>query len=233
MNKFCGNCGARLDSDTKFCGNCGYKVNDTQSIVYDNSTKNKMPVPVIVILAIFGFLIVVGLLAEIGKEDNHSNNESNFDAFSKTSESYTSASTTTTSNIVEEKSTSKTTTKKKNDKTENTITTTRKVSTTNTTSKESISVSKQNAVKKAKDYLRFMAFSKKGLIEQLEFEKFSTEDATYAVEHCGADWNQQAAKKAKEYLNLMAFSRDGLIEQLEFEGFTHEQAVYGVGQTGL
>lgn len=90
----------------------------------------------------------------------------------------------------------------------------------------------KNALAKAKSYLNYSAFSYKGLIEQLEYEKFSTADATYAVDNCGADWFEQAAKKAKSYLGFTSFSRDGLIEQLEYEGFTHEQAVYGVEQNG-
>lgn len=93
-----------------------------------------------------------------------------------------------------------------------------------------ISVGKQNALRQANQYLNAMAFSYSGLIEQLEYEGYSTEDATYAVDHCGADWNEQAAKKAEEYLNTMSFSRSGLIEQLEYEGFTHDQAVYGVNK---
>ena len=85
---------------------------------------------------------------------------------------------------------------------------------------------------KAKDYLEYSAFSYSGLIEQLEFEGFSTEDATFAVDRCGADWNEQAAKKAQDYLDYSSFSRDSLIEQLEFEGFTAEQAEYGVTAVG-
>jgi len=96
-----------------------------------------------------------------------------------------------------------------------------------------VTTSQRNALRRAKQYLDIMPFSYTGLIEQLEFEKHSHEDAVYAADNCGADWNKQAAKKAKEYLDIMAFSRDGLIEQLEFEGYTHEQAVYGVDQTGL
>ena len=91
----------------------------------------------------------------------------------------------------------------------------------------------ENAVKKAKSYLNYSAFSRKGLIEQLEFEGFTHEEAIYGVDNVGADWNEQAVKKAKAYLDTMAFSRSGLIKQLEFEGFTHEQAVYGVEQNGL
>ena len=58
-----------------------------------------------------------------------------------------------------------------------------------------ISISKQNALKKAKSYLNYSAFSKQGLIEQLEYEKFSHEDAVYGVDNCGANWNEQVLKK--------------------------------------
>ena len=75
--------------------------------------------------------------------------------------------------------------------------------------------------------MNYTAFSYQGLINQLEYEKYSHEDAVFAADNCGADWNEQAAKSAKSYLNYTSFSRDGLIEQLEYEGFTHEQAVYG------
>ena len=75
-------------------------------------------------------------------------------------------------------------------------------------------------------------FSYTGLIGQLEYEKFTTEQATYGAENCGADWNEQAAIKAESYLDNSSFSKDSLIEQLEYEGFTHEQAVYGVEKNG-
>ncbi len=78
-----------------------------------------------------------------------------------------------------------------------------------------------------------MAFSRSGLIHQLEFESFTTEDATYGVDALAADWNEQAAKSAAGYLDVMAFSRSGLIHQLVFEGFTQDQAEYGVSTTGL
>ena len=93
-----------------------------------------------------------------------------------------------------------------------------------------VSPGMRNALQSAKDYLDAMSFSRKGLIEQLEYEGYSSSEAEYAVEHCGADWNKQAYGMAKDYLKMMAFSRSSLIEQLEFEGFTHSQAVYGVDQ---
>ena len=103
--------------------------------------------------------------------------------------------------------------------------------TNNTTTQ---TMGQKNALNKAKDYLYVIPFSRESLIRQLEeFEKYSHEDAVYAVDHCGADWNEQAARKAKDYLEVLSYSKSGLIEQLEkFEGFTHEQAVYGVEQAG-
>ena len=89
---------------------------------------------------------------------------------------------------------------------------------------------KRNALRSAEQYLSFMAFSYSGLIDQLEYEGFTSEEAEYAAKNCGADWNEQAVASAKQYLKTMSFSKDGLISQLEFEGFTHEQAVYGAEQ---
>jgi hypothetical protein len=74
--------------------------------------------------------------------------------------------------------------------------------------------------------------SYKKMITQLEYEGYSAEDATYAADKCGADWNEQAVKCAKNYLDIMAYSKDGLIKQLEYEGFTSEQAAYGATANG-
>ena len=95
------------------------------------------------------------------------------------------------------------------------------------------SVSQRNARQKASQYLNYSAFSRSGLISQLEYEGFSNADATYGADAVGADWNQQAAKKAAEYLNYSSFSRSGLVEQLLYEGFSASEAEYGVSTTGL
>ena len=95
-----------------------------------------------------------------------------------------------------------------------------------------MTMGQKNALKAAGQYLDYTAFSYKSLIEQLEYEGYSTEDATFAADNCGADWKEQAVISAKNYLDYTAFSKDGLIEQLEYEGFTHEQAVYGAEQNG-
>lgn len=91
----------------------------------------------------------------------------------------------------------------------------------------------QSALTKADDYLRYSSFSYSGLIDQLEYEGFTTEEATYAADNCGADWYEQAVEKAADYLDFSSFTRSSLIDQLEYEGFTYEQAAYGASQNGL
>lgn len=95
-----------------------------------------------------------------------------------------------------------------------------------------ITMGQKNALSKAGTYLSISAFSYSGLIEQLKFEQFSDEEATYAADNCGADWNEEAAKKANTYLSISSFSRDSLIDQLKFDGFTQEQAEYAVTAAG-
>jgi hypothetical protein len=88
-----------------------------------------------------------------------------------------------------------------------------------------------NAIAKAESYLSFTGFSKQGLIRQLEYDKFTTADATFAVEYIessgGVDWNEQAFIKAKSYMDFTSFSLDGLIRQLEYDKFTPSEAQYG------
>lgn len=95
---------------------------------------------------------------------------------------------------------------------------------------EAATAGQKNALKAAKDYLHSMSFSKKGLIEQLKFDGYSTKEANYAVENCGANWKKQAVKTAKSYLDSMSFSKKELMEQLEFDGFTKSEAKYGVSK---
>lgn len=94
-------------------------------------------------------------------------------------------------------------------------------------------VSQQNALRKAESYLEFTAFSRTELIGQLEYNKFSVADATWAVDRLTVNWNEQAVKKAKSYLEFTAFSRAELIDQLLYNGFTPAQAEFGVSKTGL
>lgn len=93
-------------------------------------------------------------------------------------------------------------------------------------------VGEQNAVRTANNYLDISGFSRRGLIEQLVYDGYSTEDATFAVDSIDVDWNEQAAKVARNYLEISGFSRSGLVEQLEYDGFGPAQAEYGVAAAG-
>lgn len=92
---------------------------------------------------------------------------------------------------------------------------------------------KIEALNMAKRYLSAFPYSRNGLMEQLEsFEQYTHEEAVFAVDNCGTDWNEEAVKMAKNYSILESVTKKDLIEQLEKEGFTHEQAIYGVEANG-
>lgn len=95
------------------------------------------------------------------------------------------------------------------------------------------SVSQSNARRMALEYLDYSAFSRTGLIEQLQYEGFSRADATYGADATHTNWYKQAALMAAEYLDYSSFSGRGLIDQLKYEGFTTAQATYGVRKVGL
>lgn len=117
-------------------------------------------------------------------------------------------------------------------KTTSAINDSNKTNSTQSSQTQPVDTAKQQALKKAKSYIGMMAFSYEGLIEQLEYERFTTEQAKYGADNCGANWNQQALKKAKSYLGINSFSYNGLIGQLEYEKFTTEQAKYGADNCG-
>jgi hypothetical protein len=96
----------------------------------------------------------------------------------------------------------------------------------------------QNAVKSARSYLSFTAFSRQGLIDQLSSaygDKYAVQDATIAVDSLNENWNAEAVQSAKSYLKLSAFSCQGLIDQLDSaygDKYTVAQATYGAQQAG-
>jgi hypothetical protein len=85
-----------------------------------------------------------------------------------------------------------------------------------------------NATAQAKKYLAASAYSRGGLVQQLELDGYSTQDSIYAVDYMKVNWNKQAAAKAREHLDASAHSRAELIEQLKFDGFSDAQAKFGV-----
>ncbi|WP_347461043.1 Ltp family lipoprotein [Acinetobacter sp. ANC 7454] len=96
----------------------------------------------------------------------------------------------------------------------------------------------KNAIRSAKQYLSFTAFSREGLIQQLSSsygDGYDVADATVAVDSLDVNWNEQAVKAAKQYLELSGFSCNGLIEQLSSSAgdkYTVDQAKYGAQQAG-
>ena len=105
--------------------------------------------------------------------------------------------------------------------------------------KSKVSLSRQQALGAARDYLKYQHFSRQGLIDQLSSpygDQFSKADAAWAVDQLKVNWNQQAVGAARDYLKYQHFSRQGLIDQLSSaagEKFTIAQATYAVNRLGL
>lgn len=99
-------------------------------------------------------------------------------------------------------------------------------------------VGQKNALKEARTYLKYMSFSRAGLIEQLTSPYgggYLPEEAEYAILYLEVNgevnWYEQAEKSAESYLKHMAFSRQGLKKQLTSEygeEFTEDEAEYAV-----
>lgn len=92
----------------------------------------------------------------------------------------------------------------------------------------------KSALRKAKVYSDTMSMSKAGLYDQLTSEygeKFTAEEAQYAVDNLDVNWKENALKKAKVYQETMAMSPSAIYDQLvsEYgEKFTAEEAQYAV-----
>ncbi|EGT0690814.1 hypothetical protein GW986_13715 [Clostridium perfringens] len=92
----------------------------------------------------------------------------------------------------------------------------------------------KSALRKAKVYSDTMSMSKEGLYDQLTSEygeKFTAEEAQYAVDNLDVNWKENALKKAKVYQETMAMSPSAIYDQLvsEYgEKFTEEEAQYAV-----
>ncbi|MBW9094434.1 Ltp family lipoprotein [Microbacterium jejuense] len=93
-------------------------------------------------------------------------------------------------------------------------------------------LAQQNAIDEARSYLAYSGFSRTGLIGQLEYEGYSTEDATFGADNAGADWNAECAESAASYLEYSSFSRQGLYDQLAYEGFTDAEIQFGLAAVG-
>ena len=91
-----------------------------------------------------------------------------------------------------------------------------------------------NALAKAQDYADSMNMSKQGVFDQLTSdygEKFTPDEAQYAVDNVKADWNANALAKAKSYYTEMNMSTDAVYDQLTSEygeKFTPDEAQYAI-----
>ena len=108
-----------------------------------------------------------------------------------------------------------------------------------------------NAYRSAKNYIQFMPFSKRGLIDQLSSDygdKYTKKQAKAAVKRLEknkeVNWKEQAVKVGQNYLDMMGMSRQdmmgmsrqGLIDQLSSDygdKFTVKQATYAADKLGL
>ena len=186
--------------------------------------KNSLKVALTIFFGLTFFAIIFNFVSQI---------EENQESTSKTTYRYTTASTSKTTTTKDTSTTTKSASSQSTTRQTERTTTKGATTTTQATKNESVSVSKLQAVKKAKSYLNATSFSYKGLVEQLEYEKFTSAQAKYGVDNCGADWYKQAEKKAASYMKVSSFSRKSLIEQLEYEGFTADQAKHGADSVGL
>jgi len=96
------------------------------------------------------------------------------------------------------------------------------------TAEDNYSFDERQAISSAELYLKVTCWSRSGLIDQLEYEGFSTATAGVAVDSLDLDYLDQAVCSGQSYLNLGGFSKSGLIDQLEYEGFSTSIATQAV-----
>ncbi|WP_224759795.1 Ltp family lipoprotein [Staphylococcus schweitzeri] len=99
---------------------------------------------------------------------------------------------------------------------------------------DSVTRDQKAALKKAEFYSEYLHSSKKDIYHQLTSEygnKFSEEDAQYAIDHLKADYNKNALESAKTYAKSLNMSTREIYDQLisEYGGrFTPSEAQYAI-----
>ena len=88
----------------------------------------------------------------------------------------------------------------------------------------------KNAVRSAKNWLEYSAYSRNNLIETLsQSDGYTIRDATFAVDSLDINWAKQAKKAAKDWIEYSAYSRKNLIETLsQSDGYTIDDATAAV-----
>ena len=85
----------------------------------------------------------------------------------------------------------------------------------------------------AKKYVETGNYTYTSLIDKLQQDGYSTGDAEYAANNCGADWNGMAANEAKKLIDGGVTTKEEIVDQLIFKGYTYQQAVHGAEANGL
>ena len=93
--------------------------------------------------------------------------------------------------------------------------------------------STDSAIEAAKKYIETGNYTYTSLIDKLQQDGYSTADAEYAANNCGANWKGMAANEAKKLLDGGMTTKEEVVDQLIFKGFTYEQAVHGAEANGL
>ena len=86
----------------------------------------------------------------------------------------------------------------------------------------------KNALAAANLYLSTVPYSYQGLIDQLEFDGYTSSEAKYGADNCKADWKELAKLDALNYLGTMPMSEKKLREQLQFDGFLDDEIDYAI-----
>lgn len=91
------------------------------------------------------------------------------------------------------------------------------------------SAKRMECTKRAHDLIELSAFSKTGLIAQLESEGFSRRDAEAVVKAMDIDWGLQAAYYMWEHPFdfILAYEESIAVSKLQLVGFTREEASRG------
>lgn len=92
---------------------------------------------------------------------------------------------------------------------------------------------RQEALDCAVDFVKSRSYSYYALVDALLAEGYSSADAQYAADNCGANWNDQAVSAAQKYIaGDPELTKESLIDKLMADGFSYEQAVYGAESNG-
>lgn len=89
----------------------------------------------------------------------------------------------------------------------------------------------ERAAARAAYALEWSDYSYIGMKKYLEDVGFSTDEALYGADNCGADWNEQVVEKLEYYIDFFdEMTREEMLQALADDGFTDEQIAYAAEQ---